>query len=506
MRPCLLKSRQFWQRSQTATLLCLLPTIALGVSSQPATLSAVVGQWSAPFNTQVVPIHMSMGCNGKVLMWQRTKLAPSGPRSIVWNQPSTTSFTTVPAVNTDIFCAGHDLAPSGRLLVAGGHSSTTSGDGSKDINVYDFEGNTWTQYPNKMIEGRWYPSLAYNANGEGVIFSGTLRDTVTNRTPQVWGTNGSADVRSLTGVSLSLDVQPYNWMFLAPNGKMFIAGPFRDTHMLDTTGNGSSIPGDISSQNRFYGATVFSNVGKVMIIGGSAADAYGDPVNTVEAIDLNATFPNWLFLNQMTNARRHHNATLLADGNVLVPPVTSLGSFNNTSGTVLAAEMWNQSTGGWSTMASQSVRRTYHSTALLLPTGQVASCGGGLPLGNGTAADLDTTTQGNYNCEIYSPPYLFKGTRLTISSAPTQINYNTNFTVSTPNANDIAKVSWIRLSSVTHGYNVGQRFAQLSFTKTSSGLTIVAPKTKANVPAGCYMLFILNNNGVPSQAKIIKIS
>ena len=57
---------------------------------------------------------------------------------------------------------------------------------------------------------------------------------------------------------------------------------------------------------------------------------------------------------------------------------------------------------------------------------------------------------------------------------------------------------------VTHGYNVGQRFAKLSFTKTSTGLNIVAPMSKVNVPPGCYMLFILNSKGVPSQAKIVK--
>ena len=76
---------------------------------------------------------------------------------------------------------------------------------------------------------------------------------------------------------------------------------------------------------------------------------------------------------------------------------------------VLPAEIWNPDTETWTTVASLQNGREYHSTALLLPDGRVLMAGGGgLP---GRATDQK-------NAEIYSPPYLFKGARPTITSAP----------------------------------------------------------------------------------------
>ncbi len=100
------------------------------------------------------------------------------------------------------------------------------------------------------------------------------------------------------------------------------------------------------------------------------------------------------------------NMTLLPDDNVLVTGGTSGDGFNDTTQPVYAAEMWNIYTKTWTTMASQTVGRFYHSNALLLPDGRVLSAGGDFA----------------YQTEIYSPPYLFKGPRPTITSAPTSVD------------------------------------------------------------------------------------
>ncbi|HEY9845098.1 MAG TPA: galactose oxidase-like domain-containing protein, partial [Candidatus Caenarcaniphilales bacterium] len=256
--------------------------------------------------------------------------------------------------------------------------------------------------------------------------------------------------------------------------------------------------------NRYYGSAVMYDEGKVLLVGGSNTK-YGPPTKTAEVIDLyKGSPPRWIPVGSMANARRHHNLTLLADGKVLATGGTSSDSFNNTSGRILAAEMWDPATANWSTMASMQVTRTYHSTAVLLPDGRVLMAGGGLPAGNGDPNDPQTK-QGNYNAEIYSPPYLFKGGRPTISSAPGSVGYGQQFFVGTPNAASISQVNWIRLSSTTHQFNANQRLNRLSFTKTSTGLNITTPADRNLAPPGHYMLFILNN-GVPSVAKIIQIS
>ncbi|HEV2085427.1 MAG TPA: galactose oxidase early set domain-containing protein, partial [Gemmatimonadales bacterium] len=92
-----------------------------------------------------------------------------------------------------------------------------------------------------------------------------------------------------------------------------------------------------------------------------------------------------------------------------------------------------------------------------------------------------------------------------ISAAPSPISYNSTFTVTTSQAAGISKVSLIRLPSVTHAFDMNQRYQRLSFTRGSGVLTVTAPSSRNVTPPGHYMLFILNSNGVPSKAKIVRI-
>ena len=86
------------------------------------------------------------------------------------------------------------------------------------------------------------------------------------------------------------------------------------------------------------------------------------------------------------------------------------------------------------------------------------------------------------------------------------MNYGQSFFVDTPDAAGVTQVTWIRLSSVTHGFNMDQRFSRLSFSQVAGGLNVLAPSNPNLAPPGHYMLFILNGNGVPSVAKIIQVT
>jgi len=282
-------------------------------------------------------------------------------------------------------------------------------------------------------------------------------------------------------------------MFVASNGKVFNSGPDRITRYLDTNGTGAwSQVGFTNYQgSRDEGSSVMYDVDKVMIVGGGESP----PTNTAEVIDLSAGSPTWRNVSPMAFPRRHHTAVILPDGQVLVTGGSRGSGFNNESEPVFAAEMWNPANERWSTMASAQVTRVYHSTAMLLPDGRVLSGGGGGE-GGGTSY---------LNAEIYSPPYLFKGARPTISNAPESIGYGERFFVATPNAAGITGVTWVRLPSVTHAYDMNQRFNRLSFTQAAGGLNVTAPANGNLCPPGHYMLFILDGNGVPSVAKIVRI-
>jgi hypothetical protein len=63
----------------------------------------------------------------------------------------------------------------------------------------------------------------------------------------------------------------------------------------------------------------------------------------------------------------------------------------------------------------------------------------------------------------------------------------------------------VRLGSTTHAFNMNQRFNRLSFVLTTGGLNVRVPTSRNLAPPGHYLLFILNGNGVPSTARIIRI-
>ena len=445
--------------------------------SVAATASA--GSWSAPFSWPIVAVHLNLLWNGKVLAWGKFG-------SPYVYDPANGSFKAVLA-GANVFCSGHAFLPDGRLFVAGGHISDNHG--LRDVHLFNPATLTWSKSAD-MRQGRWYPSSTELGNGSIVTLAGKDENAAQARTPEVWS---GGSWRALTGAVLTLPYYPRQ--FLAPNGKLFVAGDIRTTRYLNTSGSGSwTTVGDRRYGVRDYGAAVMYLPGKILYAGGGRTTA------TAEIIDLNQAAPAWKYTGSMAYPRRHLNATMLPTGEVLVTSGTRGTSFDEPGLAVHVAEIWNPATGAWRQVASNSVNRSYHSTSLLMPDGRVLHAGSGnATMTNGLPAPDQK------NAEYYSPPYLFQGARPTISSVPNPITYGTSFTVGTPNASGITKVSLIALGSVTHAFDMGQRFMWLTFTRTSSGLTVKAPTSRNSAPPGYYMLFILTSTGVPSKAKIIRL-
>jgi hypothetical protein len=159
-------------------------------------------------------------------------------------------------------------------------------------------------------------------------------------------------------------------------------------------------------------------------------------------------------------------------------------------------------------MAEESVDRCYHSIALLLPDGRVLSAGGGEYAPNNPDAPNQPNPPGDSHkdAQLFSPPYLFKGPRPTIATAPTEISYGKSFEITVGEGDTVAKVSWIRLGSVTHSCNQNQLLNFLEFRQEASKVIIQAPASPNAAPPGHYMLFVLNEQGVPSIANITRIS
>ena len=290
---------------------------------------------------------------------------------------------------------------------------------------------------------------------------------------------------------------------------MFLAGFVQPSHFLDLNGTGQWTDGPARIvADRVMGSAVMYEPGKVLYVGGGKGvdvQYAGAPTATAEIIDLTDPSPSWKLTATMKHPRRQLNATILADGTVLVTGGTSGAGFNDQAGAVHEAELWNPQTGQWATMASEQKNRTYHSTALLLASGRVLSSGSGE--GGGVSY-----ANAEFSLQLFSPPYLFNpdGTpavRPSISSAPASIHYNQSFTVETPDASAIVRGTLIHNSSVTHAFNQSQRLYPLSFQVTGpTTLTVTNPvPSGAYAPPGPYMLFLINSSGVPSAARFVTV-
>jgi hypothetical protein len=191
---------------------------------------------------------------------------------------------------------------------------------------------------------------------------------------------------------------------------------------------------------------------------------------------------------------------------VLVTGGTRGAGFVNIDPSLAAreAEVWNPATGEWTTLAANDVMRVYHSVSLLLPDGTVLHGASGDAMAIQPGGSV-VPVPNERNHEIFSPPYLFRGARPRITTAPTTVGYGEVFPVATPNAAQITDVRWIRLGSVTHAFDMGQRANTLSFTATETTVEVTAPANANLAPPGYYQLFILNRNGVPSEGQVIRV-
>lgn len=455
----------------------------VSVTVEQTSGAAQVGQWTGVLPWPLVAVHAILLPTGEVLAWDHA----GGSTAHLWN-PVTGAFTSVP--NSDnLFCSGHAYLSDGRPMVVGGEVSPFVG--IPDVNIFDPLTRAWSAAA-PMGFARWYPTATTLPDGRLLVVAGTQDCSTCNvEIPEVYdpATNTWAQ---LANARLSLPTYPF--MIVQPDGKVLSAGAnvaSIPTRTLDvyaqtwTTVDSTPVDG---------GSAAMYLPGKIVKSGTSSPEFADNPAHpTTYVLDMTQVLPLWRQTASMAFPRAHHNLTLLPDGTVLATGGGRITSMSDGSQGVFEAELWSPATESWTTMAPMQVPRLYHSTALLLPDGRVVTAGG------------EPGTR-QHNAQIYSPPYLFKGARPTISAAPATIQHGIPFFVETPDASGIASASLIRPGSVTHGFNMDQRFLPLSFQPVTGGLELQAPAHANLAPPGSYMLFIVNTAGVPSVASFVRLT
>jgi hypothetical protein len=456
---------------------------------------AQVGQWSAVMNWPIVAVHAEQLPTGNVLAW--TDYTINGGAQI-W-RPATNTFTIKNYSTTSLFCSGHAYMADGRLLVVGGIVGLSDGIGPQNGTIFDPVTETWSG-TSLMAVGRYYPTATTLPDGRILVQGGTSTcGTCIADIPEIYDPVSNSWTQLAASARMAFMYYPHS--FVLPDGRVLVSSQDDkaiSSRVLDlTTQTWTTVDSRI-----FDGHSAVSYLpGKIMKAGTATADNPGHPTAaTTYVLDMTQSSPAWQATAPMAFPRSYLNLTVLPDGQVLASGGSTLTDLANFSAAVYEAELWSPVTKTWTTMARMQTPRLYHSTALLLPDATILVAGGGRENGRSQPDPKDEP-----NAEIFSPPYLFKGPRPTISSAPQTIQYGTAFSVATPDAARIGSVSLIALGAVTHAFNENQRFVPLAFESTGPSLNVHAPADGNTAPPGPYMLFLVDTTGVPSVAAMVRL-
>jgi YVTN family beta-propeller protein len=451
------------------------------------------GMWGPVTAWPVISVHTVLMPDGRVLTFgtDTTGRQTGFFNYDVWDPEqgfgAGSHQTIANSTGTDIFCSSQLVLPGGsQVFIAGGDNWTgtaTTNTGNNNSNLFTLSNNSLQRGIN-MNRARWYSSSTTLLNGETYIQGGS---SGTDR-PEVRQTDGT--FRLLSGANTgSLDFM-YPRNFIAPDGRVFGYDSNGQMYYVNTSGTGSiALAGTFSGPTGSDASAAMFRPGRILQFGGNS--------NGARVIDIRGASPSVTVTQSMSTQRRLVNATVLADGKVLATGGSrtwnALDQVNN------AAEIWNPDTGTWTLGASGVQARLYHSGAILLPDASVLVLGGGAP-----------GPQNNTNVELYFPPYLFgaNGTlapRLAITSAPTVTDIGRTFNVDLAGGS-AARVVMVKTGSVTHSWNMEQRFVELTFQQNGNRLAVQAPTRAADAPPGFYLLFVIDANGVPSVAKTVRVN
>jgi hypothetical protein len=514
------------------------------------------------------------------------------------------------AYGTNSFCAGGMPLADGRFLAVGGNAplsgdDPTVGDGFTGIRYLrrsatnaSLDGQDWIEPGNKLSSARWYPSAQILGDGRVFVASGSLNGLAPNVAANNNPTWEMLDRNGVSaGVSIPMDIlvnnQPYYmypFIHLLKDGSLFVftakssilfnpdsnstlrtfpdlAGDFRT---YPNTGGSVMLP--LSSANNYNPDIIICGGGPYQALAAPADASCGriQPLSGAANSGV-ANGPQWE-LDSMPEGRVMVEGTLLLDGTVLWMNGAQQGGqgFLEAGNPALRTLIYDPTKplgSRFTTGASSTIPRLYHSVALLLLDGTILVAGSNpneQPVLKATAQAPYIT---DFRVERYTPPNLAgakaalrpvmvtlnqNATKLltitpataaakrrrsrsnearvqaraptttsTSSAAPTATgagssgqnaaassSFTATFGLPSATVQDVKVVLYYN-GFVTHSVHMGHRMIYLDYTGFVQGAQVqnlvVSPPPNYNIaPPGFYMLFIVAD-GVPSYGQMVQI-
>ncbi|KAK9812389.1 hypothetical protein WJX73_007024 [Symbiochloris irregularis] len=514
------------------------------------------GTWSLLGLSGCIAIHASLSVTNKILFFER----PHTTAHMVGPNPYLTVPELIHGRLTDVtevaayfdletgtytplritdapFCGGHIYGPEDRTIIIGGDNKYLNGstlvNGLQTVREYDFDAENIT-FAQNLSSPRWYPTLATLPSGSVFVAGGAITEAggydgadprYNNPSYQIYSPLYKTMTPSVFMQQLE-DTWPislYPWLFLMPfSGSMLMmAGNqtrvYRNVDFSLDAGYASvpDLPVPISHPQT---ATVLAlpldpakNYSvEVLVMGGCSKNhcSKRTPASALSwRIQIGTKGQKWT-QEQMPSRRVMGASVLLPDGSVVVLNGAAIGfaggypSRGFASQPVTKPQLYNPAAPAgkrWSgLLADSNVPRLYHSTILLLPTGEVLAAGSEVTL--------------EYKVQIYTPPYLLTGKpRPVIQSAPESVTWHQQYSLRWSGTTSIERVVLQKMSDNTHCLAMDLRQVVLEFTIKANStddkngtLTFSAPPGDTIAPPGTYMLFILWQ-GVPSHAAYVRV-
>jgi len=445
-----------------------------------------------------------------------------------------------------LFCSGHTLLDDGTLFTLSGtrHTSYQLATGQTGTEIsgfnynmtYDSKNDLWSRVPGilvsegpgpKLGHGRWYGTSTRLHDGRILITGGydVVQKTFDGTpVPSAFELNISTEIYDpATGAReliSGIDATPaaifnpdYSHVFQLPwatdtGQDIVVLGEDAKPVLMQAdsalSGNFWEIdlprPGPAKGGNgvstlmlplRLDSAAWGYQPGAIMMVGG------GNDSQLASADVLDFGGGAWTQRIALDTERHHPSTTILPDGKIFVVgghPKNPLLPKPQNALLIDPAQNFSVVSSG-----QMTTTRGYHTVSLLLPDGRVLVAGGRTGGVNGPVDEQPTM-------EIYSPPYLDAATRPVIDYVPDVIRNQQPFPILYHDATTISEIVLIGLGSMTHSFDQNTRSVQVYAHNAEPG-AVWGLNFFDNLatPPGMYMLFILDENRIPSVAKIVQV-
>jgi hypothetical protein len=271
--------------------------------------------------------------------------------------PATHSWASAGSMAASRYAQTATLLPSGKVLILGGRFSSTGYRAQAEL--YDPATHSWASAA-PMASARGYHTATLLSSGKVLVTGGVSSTALSSSELYDPATNSWAPATALATARYG------HTATLLPSGKVLVAGGYHggfpsSAELYDPATHSWSSAGSLAVARGAHTATLLSS-GKVLIAGGyngsylSPAELYDPATNS------------WSSASSLAVARRNPTAILLSSGKVLVS-----GGYNGTY--LSSAELYDPATHSWSSTAPMASGRQFHA-ATLLSSGKVLAAGG----------------------------------------------------------------------------------------------------------------------------------